>query len=159
MTIDTTKQYIATMRTEKGDIVIELNAEKAPKTVNNFVNLAQKGFYNDTTFHRVITDFMAQGGDPTGTGTGGPGYTIIDEFTDLTHERGVISMANTGQPNTGGSQFFITFVPTPHLNGVHTVFGKVTSGMEVVEALFPRDPVANSDVAGDKILEITIEER
>ena len=135
MTTEATKQYIATLRTEKGDIVIELNAEKATETVNNFVNLAQRGFYNGTTFHRVLADFMAQGGDPTGTGAGGPGYTINDEFSDLAHDRGVISMANTGRPNTGGSQWFITLVPTPWLDGKHAVFGKVTSGMEVVDAL------------------------
>ena len=159
MTIDTTKQYVATLRTDKGDIVIDLNAKKAPKTVNNFVNLAQRGFYNDSTFHRVLPDFMAQGGDPTGTGSGGPGYTIPDEFTDLTHEVGVISMANTGQPHTGGSQFFITYVPTPWLDGHHTVFGKVTQGMDVVKALIPRDPQQNPRSPGSKLLEVLIEEK
>ncbi len=159
MSIDTDKQYVATLRTEKGDIVIELNAKKAPVTVNNFVNLAQRGFYNDTTFHRVITDFMAQGGDPTGTGAGGPGYTIPDEFTDLKHEQGVISMANTGQPNTGGSQFFITYVPTPWLDGHHTVFGKVTQGMDVLKALTPRNPQQNPTFQGSKLLEVLIQEQ
>lgn len=159
MTIDTSKQYTATLRTAKGDIVIELNAEKAPQTVNNFVNLALRGFYDDTTFHRVISGFMAQGGDPTGTGAGGPGYTIPDEFTDLTHERGVISMANTGQPNSGGSQFFITYAPTPWLDGRHTVFGKVIQGMEVAEALMPRDPSRSPTYTGDKLVEVTIKER
>ncbi|MSQ22110.1 MAG: peptidylprolyl isomerase [Dehalococcoidia bacterium] len=158
MTIDATKQYVATLRTDKGDIVIELNAKKAPITVNNFVNLAQRGYYNNTTFHRVLPDFMAQGGDPTGSGSGGPGYTIADEFTDLTHELGVISMANTGQPHTGGSQFFITYVPTPHLNGKHTVFGKVTKGMDVVKALNPRDPSRNPGFPGSKLIEVTIQE-
>ena len=159
MTTDTGKQYIATLRTEKGDILMELNAEKAPQTVNNFVSLAVRGFYNNITFHRVMPGFMAQSGDPTGTGTGGPGYTIPDEFTDLTHERGVISMANTGRPNTGGSQFFITYAPQPHLDGRHTVFGKVVQGREVVEALTPRDPQQNPSFLGDKLLEVLIEER
>ncbi|MFH1140899.1 MAG: peptidylprolyl isomerase [Chloroflexota bacterium] len=159
MTIDTTKQYIATLRTDKGDIVIELNAKKAPVTVNNFVNLAQRRFYNNTTFHRVLPDFMAQGGDPTGSGSGGPGYTIADEFTDLTHEQGVISMANTGQPNSGGSQFFITYIPTPWLDGKHTVFGKVVKGMDVVKALTPRDPNQNPTFPGSKLNEVTNEEK
>ena len=159
MTLDTSKQYIATLRTEKGDIVIALNAEKAPITVNNFVNLAARQFYNNTTFHRVLPGFMAQGGDPTGDGTGGPGYTIADEFTDLSHERGVISMANTGQPSTGGSQFFITYVPTPHLDGRHTVFGKVLEGMDVLDSLTPRDPQKNPTTPGDKLLEVVIDER
>jgi cyclophilin family peptidyl-prolyl cis-trans isomerase len=159
MTTEATKQYIATLRTEKGDIVIELNAEKATETVNNFVNLAQRGFYNGTTFHRVLADFMAQGGDPTGTGAGGPGYTINDEFSDLAHDRGVISMANTGRPNTGGSQWFITLVPTPWLDGKHAVFGKVTSGMEVVDALTLRDPSQNPSFPGDTLVEVLVEER
>ena len=159
MTIDATKTYIATLKTEVGDIVIELTAEQTPITVNNFIVLARKGYYNGTTFHRVLAGFMAQGGDPTGSGGGGPGYTIQDEFTDLTHERGVISMANTGRPNSGGSQFFITHVPTPHLDGKHTVFGRVTEGMEVVEALKPRDPGQNPDSPGSTLNEVLIEER
>jgi len=158
MTLDTSKTYIATLRTEKGDIVIELAAEKTPITVNNFVNLAQKGYYTDSTFHRVLPGFMAQGGDPTGTGSGGPGYTIEDEFTDLVHDRGVISMANTGRPNTGGGQWFITLVPTPHLDGMHAVFGKVVQGMDVVDSLTPRDPGQTPDYEGDKLLEVLIEE-
>jgi len=158
MTLDTSKTYIATLRTEKGDIVIELAAEKTPITVNNFVNLAQKGYYTDSTFHRVLPGFMAQGGDPTGTGSGGPGYTLEDEFTDLVHDRGVISMANTGRPNTGGGQWFITLVPTPHLDGMHAVFGKVVQGMDVVDSLTPRDPGQNPDYEGDKLLEVLIEE-
>ena len=160
MTIDATKTYIATLKTEVGDIVIELNAEKAPITVNNFVELARKGYYNGTTFHRVLANFMAQGGDPTGSGAGGPGYAIKDEFTDLTHERGAISMANSG-PNTGGSQFFITLVPTLHLDGKHTVFGKVIEGMEVVEALKLRDPGQSPppDFQGTTLNEVLIEER
>ena len=159
MSIDSTKTYIATLRTDKGDIVIELAAEKTPITVNNFVSLAQRGYYKDSTFHRVLPGFMAQGGDPTGTGSGGPGYTIEDEFTDLTHERGVISMANTGRPNSGGGQWFITLAPTPHLDGKHAVFGKVVEGMDVVDSLTPRDPNQNPDYAGDKLIEVLIEER
>ncbi len=159
MTIDTSKQYVATLRTDKGDIVIELNAGKTPITVNNFVSLAERGFYNDTTFHRVLPGFMAQGGDPTGSGSGGPGYTIEDEFTDLSHDRGVISMANTGRPGTGGSQWFITYAPTPWLDGAHTVFGRVTEGMDVADSLTPRDPTQNPPFEGDKLLEVTIEIR
>lgn len=158
MSIDTSKRYIATLRTQKGDIVIELDAKKAPITVNNFVSLATRGYYNNSTFHRVLPGFMAQGGDPTGSGSGGPGYTIADEFTDLTHERGVISMANIGQPNTGGSQFFITYVPTHHLDGRHTVFGKVTQGMDVVDALRPRDPQQRPTFPGDTLIEVLIQE-
>lgn len=159
LTIDTSKQYIATLQTDKGDIEITLRADKTPITVDNFVKLARDGFYDDSVFHRVLPNFMAQGGDPTGTGRGGPGYTIQDEFTDLDHERGVISMANTGQPNSGGSQFFITYVPTPHLNGKHTVFGKVTDGMDVADSLTPRDPNSSPDFAGDKLIKVVIEER
>jgi cyclophilin family peptidyl-prolyl cis-trans isomerase len=159
MTIDPSKTYIATLKTAKGQIVVELNGGKAPETVNNFVNLARKGYYNNSTFHRVLPGFMAQGGDPTGTGAGGPGYTIPDEFTDLSHEKGVISMANKGQPRTGGSQFFITYVPTPWLDGKHTVFGVVISGMQVAESLTPRDPNQNPGYLGDRLLEVTIEEK
>ena len=159
MPIDPKNTYIATLKTAKGDIVIELNAAKTPKTVDNFVTLARKGYYNGSTFHRVIPAFMAQGGDPTGTGRGGPGYTIPDEFTDLIHERGVISMANTGRPDSGGSQFFITLVPTPWLDGKHTVFGKVTSGMNIVEWLSPRDPGQNPREPGEKLIEVTVEEK
>ena len=159
MTIDTAKQYTATLRTEKGDIVIALTTDKTPITVDNFVKLARDGYYNNTTFHRVLPGFMAQGGDPTGTGSGSPGYTIQDEFTDLTHERGVISMANTGQPNSGGAQFFITFVSTPHLNGRHTVFGAVTEGMDVVDSLTPRDPNQSPGFPGDTLIEVLIAEQ
>lgn len=136
MEIDTTKTYNVSIETEKGTIELELYPQYAPKTVNNFVFLASQGFYNGVTFHRVINNFMVQGGDPTGTGRGGPGYDFADEFNNnpLVHERGVISMANAG-PNTNGSQFFITHDPQPHLNGRHTVFGKVTKGMDVVDAI------------------------
>jgi peptidyl-prolyl cis-trans isomerase B (cyclophilin B) len=136
MQIDPKKNYVATLDTNKGIIELALYPEYAPKTVNNFVFLAGEGFYDGLTFHRVISNFMIQGGDPTGNGTGGPGYRFEDETraNPLIHEKGVISMANAG-PNTNGSQFFITHSPQPHLNGKHTVFGKVTKGMDVVNAI------------------------
>ena len=136
MQIDPKKNYTATLDTNKGTIELALYPEYAPKTVNNFVFLARENFYDGYTFHRVISNFMIQGGDPTGNGTGGPGYRFEDEtrLNPLTHETGVISMANAG-PNTNGSQFFITHSPQPHLNGKHTVFGKVTKGMDVVNLI------------------------
>ena len=136
MQIDTNKKYMAKIETNKGVIELELYPKHAPKTVNNFVFLARKGFYDGVSFHRVISNFMIQGGDPTGTGAGGPGYSFEDEVADnpLTHETGVISMANAG-PNTNGSQFFITHSPQPHLNGKHTVFGKVISSQNVVDSI------------------------
>ena len=132
----------AIIQTNKGTFEIELFEDKAPLTTKNFIDLAQKGFYNNVTFHRVIPDFMIQGGDPTGTGMGGPGYTIKDEFgPGLRHDKaGMLSMANAG-PNTGGSQFFVTVAPTPWLDGKHAIFGRVVKGMDVVNAisLVPRD--------------------
>jgi len=141
MQLDLTKKYQATLRTSKGDIVIDLFAKNVPHTVNNFVFLARQGFYDGTIFHRVIPDFMTQGGDPTGTGRGGPGYRFRDEFDPkLRHDKpGVLSMANAG-PNTNGSQFFITHVATPWLDGKHAVFGQVVSGLDVLFAIPPRDP-------------------
>jgi cyclophilin family peptidyl-prolyl cis-trans isomerase len=141
MVIDPKKHYTAKFKTDQGDFTVELFADKAPKTVNNFVFLAREGFYNGVTFHRVIKGFMAQGGDPTGTGTGGPGYKFGDEFHPaLRHNApGILSMANAG-PGTNGSQFFITHGPTPHLDNRHSVFGKVTDGMDVVLAIPERDP-------------------
>jgi cyclophilin family peptidyl-prolyl cis-trans isomerase len=158
MALDPDKDYHATLFTEKGTIRIKLFAEEAPETVNNFVFLAREGYFDGTTFHRVIEGFMAQGGDPTGTGTGGPGYIIPDEFhPDLRHDRpGVLSMANRG-PNTGGSQFFITHVATPWLDDRHAVFGEVVEGMEVVNALRERDPQQDPE-PGDKIERVEIEE-
>jgi peptidyl-prolyl cis-trans isomerase B (cyclophilin B) len=147
MTIDTSKRYTATIDTEKGIIMLDLFAADAPVTVNNFVFLARDGFYDDSTFHRVIPDFMAQGGDPTGTGTGGPGYKFADEFSRHTHVAGALSMANSG-PNTNGSQFFITYTPQPHLDRKHSVFGQLALGTKVLEAL----------ENGDTIKSITIEE-
>ena len=156
--LDTTKTYTATFKTEKGDIGVELYADRAPRTVENFVNLARAGFYDGTTFHRVISGFMAQGGDPTGTGTGGPGYQFGDEFhPTLRHDAaGVLSMANAG-PGTNGSQFFITYGPTPHLDDRHSVFGRVTSGMDVLQSLRERDPQRDRD-PGDRIETIEISE-
>jgi cyclophilin family peptidyl-prolyl cis-trans isomerase len=141
MQLDLARSYAATLHTDKGDIVIALHARQAPRTVNNFVFLAREGFYDGVVFHRVIKDFMAQGGDPTGTGTGGPGYQFADEFDpSLKHDGpGVLSMANAG-PGTNGSQFFLTHVATPWLDGKHTVFGKVTGGLEVLLSIPPRDP-------------------
>ncbi|MFC1939699.1 peptidylprolyl isomerase [Chloroflexota bacterium] len=147
MIIDTSKQYTAIIKTEKGDLVLELFASDVPVTVNNFVFLARERFYDGTTFHRVIPDFMAQGGDPTGTGTGGPGYKFADEFSEHTHGTGALSMANAG-PNTNGSQFFITYSPQHHLDGKHSVFGQLTEGMDVLAKI----------KNGDRIVRITIEE-
>ena len=160
MQIDPSKQYTAIMHTDKGDIQIELFAAQAPRTVNNFVFLARDGFYNGTTFHRVIGGFMAQGGDPTGTGTGGPGYKFADEpgALALKHDnKGILSMANAGA-NTNGSQFFITYGPTPHLNGKHAVFGRVVSGMNVAESIRERDPGRDRQ-PGDRLNSIDIIER
>lgn len=156
--IDPKKNYTARMETEKGEMVIELFADKAPKTVNNFVFLARQGFYDGIIFHRVIADFMAQGGDPTGTGTGGPGYKFEDEFDpSLKHDKpGVLSMANAG-PGTNGSQFFITHVPTPWLDNKHSVFGQVAEGIDVLMSIPPRDPM-NPEHPGVKIVKVTIEE-
>ena len=159
MTIDSDKSYTATFQLEKGgEFVVELFAKEAPKTVNNFVFLSREGYYDGVTFHRVIPDFMAQGGDPTGTGAGGPGYRFEDEFhPDRRHDSaGVLSMANAG-PGTNGSQFFITFVATPFLDDKHTVFGKVIEGMDVVNGISLRDPGA-ATTPGDAIATITIEE-
>ncbi|HOB52210.1 MAG TPA: peptidylprolyl isomerase [Acidobacteriota bacterium] len=149
MQIDPTKNYRVSLETDKGIVELELHARHAPKTVNNFVFLAREGFYDGITFHRVIADFMIQGGDPTGTGRGGPGYRFEDEFKDnpFRHEKGVISMANAG-PGTNGSQFFITHSPQPHLDGRHTVFGKVTAGQAVVDAIRQ----------GDHIIRVTVRE-
>ncbi len=158
MTIDANKQYTATIETEKGNVVLELFASGVPVTVNNFVFLARDGFYDGTTFHRVIPGFMAQGGDPTGTGTGTPGYSFDDEFTGHTHVAGALSMANSG-PDTNGCQFFITYAPQHHLDGKHSVFGQLIEGMDVLKKLTPRDPNQNPQFEGDRVIRITIEER
>ena len=148
-TIDAEKKYAATLQTSRGAIVVDLFPKEAPKTVNNFVFLAREGFYDGTVFHRVISDFMVQGGDPTGTGRGGPGYQFEDETKGSPHKHqvGSLSMANAG-PNTNGSQFFITHVKTDWLDGKHTVFGKVRSGQDVVDSI----------KQGDKLESVKIEE-
>ena len=160
MEIDLNKTYFATIETEKGDIDIELFADKVPNTVNNFVFLARQGFYDNTTFHRVLADFMAQAGDPTGTGMGGPGYKFSDEFhPTLKHSGpGALSMANAG-PNTNGSQFFITFTSTSFLDGRHAVFGQVVKGMDVLRKIKMRDPSKRPSFPGDtiKTIRITVE--
>ena len=150
MQIDPEKMYLVTMETTRGTIELEIDPRHAPKTVNNFVFLAGEGFYDGVTFHRVIGDFMIQGGDPTGTGRGGPGYRFADELkgNPLIHGAKVISMANAG-PDTNGSQFFITHSPQPHLNGKHTVFGTVVRGGEVVDEIRQ----------GDRIVRVSANER
>jgi cyclophilin family peptidyl-prolyl cis-trans isomerase len=161
MTIDVNKKYFATVKMAKGgEFVIQLFPDKAPKTVNNFVFLARDGYYDGTTFHRVLEGFMAQGGDPTGTGSGGPGYQFEYEANDLTFDKpGVVAMANTGPATpTNGSQFFITFVPTTQLNGGYTIFGQVTEGMDVVNSITRRDPDQSPTFEGDAIETITIKE-
>ena len=157
MTIDPAKFYYATFKTDKGDIKVQLFADRAPETVNNFVYLANEGFYNDTTFHRVIDGFMAQGGDPTGKGTGGPGYQFADEiWPGAAFDRGgLLAMANAG-PGTNGSQFFLTFGPTEWLNGQHTIFGEIVEGMDVLDKITRVEP--GSGQTGDKIYTVTIEE-
>ena len=160
MSIDPRKQYIATLKTVKGDIVIELYADKAPLAVNSFVFLARSGWFNGVTFHRVIPGFVAQTGDPSGTGLGGPGYVFRNEIDpSLRFDKpGMVGMANSG-PDTNGSQFFITFAPQPDLNGYYTIFGHVLSGMDVLEKLTSRDPSQSSQLPdGDVILTVTIEE-
>jgi cyclophilin family peptidyl-prolyl cis-trans isomerase len=158
--ISKNKSYIATITTEKGDIRVQLDPKAAPITVNNFVFLACERFYDGLTFHRVLPGFVVQGGDPKGDGTGGPGYTIVDEKSDLKHEEGVIAMAKSAVPNSAGSQFYITLAPQPSLDGGYTVFGKVISGMEVVKQITPRNPEQGGALpTPDKIVRITIEIR
>lgn len=163
MIIDSSKTYVAKMETSKGTIEIDLFAAEAPITVNNFVFLAKDGFYDDVIFHRVLDGFMAQGGDPTGSGRGGPGYKWDDEDSALRlrHDApGTLSMANAGA-NTNGSQFFITFIPTPHLDGRHAVFGRVANddSLKVLDSLQRIDPSRpNPSITPDKIKTVTIEE-
>ncbi len=157
MIIDTSKHYTAIIETVKGNITLELFAKDVPVTVNNFVFLAREGFYNNCTFHRVIPGFMAQGGDPTGTGAGSPGYYIPNEISEHNHVEGALSMANAG-PNTNGSQFFITYTPQHYLDGNYSVFGQLIDGMDVLRSLTPRDPAQLPDYKGDTIIRITIDE-
>ncbi len=160
MSIDVKKQYFATFKMAKGgEFVVQLFPDKAPITVNSFVFLARDGFFNGVTFHRVLEGFMAQGGDPTGTGMSGPGYEFVNEDSDLKFDKaGVVAMANAGR-DTNGSQFFITFGPTEQLNGGYTIFGQVTSGMDMVNAITRRDPDQNPNFTGDVIASITISEK
>jgi cyclophilin family peptidyl-prolyl cis-trans isomerase len=159
--IDPEKEYVATIETEKGDIIIELFPDTAPVNVNSFAFLAQQGWYEDITFHRVLPDFVAQGGDPTSTGVGFPGYRCGDEIdpSRTFDEAGMVALANNG-PNSNGSQFFITYDATPQLNPGFTIIGKVIEGMDVAESLTPRDPEANEDAPpGDRIIDITVDEK
>jgi len=160
MLIDKNKQYFATVKMAKGgEFVIQLYADKAPITVNSFVFLAREGYFDSVTFHRVLEGFMAQAGDPTGTGMGNPGYMFVNEDNDLTFDKaGVVAMANAGR-DTNGSQFFITFAPVPHLNSGYTIFGQVISGMDVVNGLTRRDTSKNPTFPGDAIESVTITEK
>src|SRR5215213_2634904 len=161
MTIDPAKSYTATITTPRGDFVVNLRPDLAPQTVNSFVFLAKAGFFNGLTWHRVLPNFMAQGGDPTGTGGGGPGYTVPDEFTDKVKfdKPGIVAMANTGRPNSGGSQFFVTTAPADYLDGKYTIFGEVTQGQEIVNAIPLRDPGQNPTTPGEQIVKIVISEK
>lgn len=161
MTIDLKKQYTATIKTDVGDVVVQLFADKAPMTVNSFIFLAKQGWYDNIIWHRVIAGFVAQSGDPSGSGFGGPGYAYSNEITADAHfdKAGVVGMANAG-PNSNGSQFFITFAPTPDLDGQNTIFGQVIAGMDVLGKLTPRDPSAGSPLPeGSKIISVTITEK
>ena len=156
MTIDPSRQYTAVIHTERGDVRARLLPDVAPQSVNSFVFLAREGFYDGCTFHRVIPGFVAQAGDPTGSGSGGPGYRVPDELSDRPFEAGTLGMANAG-PNTNGSQFYIVLASAPHLTGRYTLFGEVESGMDVAEALTPRDPSRGGSLpAGDRITSIEI---
>ncbi len=158
MQIDVNRQYTAHIQLEKGTIDIHLLPQAAPITVNNFVFLARQHFYDGVTFHRVLANFMAQSGDPTGTGAGGPGYFIPNENdTAVFDKAGIVAMANSGR-DRNGSQFFITFTPQPGLNGDYTIFGEVTGGMDVVQSITLRDPDTSPTFTGDKIVTITIDE-
>jgi len=161
MTIDVKKTYIATIKTPRGDIVIKLRPDLAPETVNSFVFLARDGYYNGLTWHRVLADFMAQGGDPTGTGMGGPGYTVKGEFTDKVSfdKPGYVAMARPGNDvNGNGSQFFITTAPATYLDNQYTIFGEVTAGQDIVKGIPLRDP-ASATTPGEAMESITISEQ
>jgi peptidylprolyl isomerase len=159
MTIDPAKTYTAVVHTERGDFTIHLRPDLAPQHVNSFVFLARDGYFNGVTFHRVLPGFVAQTGDPTGTGSGGPGYNIAAEFTTAANFlRGTVGMARAQDPNSAGSQWFINYAATPDLDGAYTIFGEVTDGMDVVDCLTPRDPRTNPTFPGDKIVSIDITE-
>ncbi|MEI7645074.1 MAG: peptidylprolyl isomerase [Chloroflexales bacterium] len=159
MTINPAKKYTATIETPRGNIVVQLRPDIAPQTVNSFVFLARQNFYNGLTWHRVLTNFMAQGGDPKGDGTGGPGYAIPDEFTDkiIFDKPGLLAMAHSNAPNSGGSQFFITTAPAAYLNSQYTIFGQVVQGQDIVDGIPLRDP-GSATAPGETILGITIAE-
>jgi peptidylprolyl isomerase len=159
MIIDTDKSYTATIEMAAGNITLELYAKDVPNTVNNFVFLALQKYYDGVTFHRVIPGFVAQGGDPMGTGMGGPGYGIATEVTSHKHVTGAISMAHSSLPDSNGSQFFICYKKLSDLDGGYSVFGQVTSGMEIVNAITPRDPDTSPNFTGDKIIKVTITEK
>ncbi|HEU4759715.1 MAG TPA: peptidylprolyl isomerase [Dehalococcoidia bacterium] len=159
MTIDPSKSYHAVVKTVRGDFTMELLPDDAPETVNSFVFLAREGYYNGVTFHRVVPGFVAQGGDPTGSGSGGPGYTLPAEFSKIPYDRGTVGMARTADPNSAGSQFFIAYAAAPNLDGQYTVFGRVTQGMDVVDCLTPRDPGTNPSTPGDAIISIDVQEQ
>ena len=160
LAVDAQKSYVAVLETDKGVIRIKLLPDIAPQTVNSFVFLAREGYFDGVTFHRVIPGFVAQGGDPTGTGRGGPGYNLPDEFSDRPIDKGIVAMANTGAPNSGGSQFFITYTRQQGLDGAYTVFGEVIEGMDVAESLTPRNPAQNPNAPpGDRMIKVTIEEQ
>jgi cyclophilin family peptidyl-prolyl cis-trans isomerase len=158
MTIDENKRYFATIRMDIGDIKAELFPKDAPCHVNNFVFLAREGFYDGVTFHRVVPGFVAQAGDPTGTGSGGPGYTIKDEVNARTFDDGTLGMAKTNAPNSAGSQWFFDYGPQPHLNGTYTAFGQIVEGRDVLDKIQPRDP-SRASVPGTRINTVEIEEQ
>ncbi|TMB64979.1 MAG: peptidylprolyl isomerase [Chloroflexi bacterium] len=159
LTIDTSHQFIAHVYTTRGHFIIQLLPDLAPEHVNSFVFLARDKFFNGTTFHRVIPGFVAQGGDPTGRGSGGPGYTVPLEPSQEPFVRGVVGMARSNDPNSAGSQWFVTTGDAPNLNGQYTVFGKVVQGMDVVDCLTPRDPQTNPNAPpGDAIIDLAIQE-
>lgn len=160
LTIDPAKTYTAVIHTVRGDITINLRPDLAPRHVNSFVFLARDGYFNGATFHRVIPGFVAQTGDPTGTGSGGPGYQIpLEATTEVLYQRGTVGMARTSAPDSAGSQFFINYTATPSLDGQYTIFGEVSAGMEVVDCITPRDPSANPNApAGDAIISVDITE-
>jgi peptidylprolyl isomerase len=160
MTIDTAKSYTATITTVRGDFTMRLRPDLAPQHVNSFVFLSREGYFDGVTFHRVLPGFVAQTGDPTGSGSGGPGYTIPAEFTTAVRfERGSVGMARTSDPNSAGSQWFINYAATPSLDGQYTIFGEITAGMEVVDCITPRDPSTGGNLPpGDQIISIEIAE-
>ena len=159
MTIDTSKTYTAVIKTERGDFTMTLRADLAPQHVNSFVFLSRDGYYDGVTFHRVIPGFVAQAGDPTGTGSGGPGYTVPAEFTtEVPYTEGVVGAARTNDPDSAGSQWFVTLDDASSLNGQYTVFAQVTDGIDVVKCITARDPSTNPSAPGDKIISIEITE-